>query len=336
MNRSSRIELALNVLAFATVIIVCGTYLATQAYHWKPLQDTKTAYVSLTDSNLILEDTGVFVSGIRIGKVADVRIKPDGATVVLEYDADNSLPADSVLSIGLQSALGEPYLNFTPGTSGGPSLKNGATIAAENLEEPESIPGIFNQISTMSSVFDAGPMSGILKSFAEALDGTEGSLDRITDGTALPHLFFTLADRSTVRELTDSNKEGLWARRTWEALRALDDYARYQLENPGTGLGLHEYLRQPPDGYAAVPVRRLASGESDSVRRRDKLSDKRIFPVPAEVDPSGEAPMFAHFRLDGEYGICARLYFLPDLGPGTTNRIYIGYIGRHLPVHSTN
>ncbi|MCF8587022.1 MlaD family protein [Gordonia liuliyuniae] len=185
MNRSSRIELALNVLAFATVIIVCGTYLATQAYHWKPLQDTKTAYVSLTDSNLILEDTGVFVSGIRIGKVADVRIKPDGATLVLEYDADNSLPADSVLSIGLQSALGEPYLNFTPGTSGGPSLKNGATIAAENLEEPESIPGIFNQISTMSSVFDAGPMSGILKSFAEALDGTEGSLDRITDGTRL-------------------------------------------------------------------------------------------------------------------------------------------------------
>ena len=167
-------------------------------------------------------------------------------------------------------------------------------------------------------------------------ESVEELLDRITDGTALPHLFFTLADRSTVRELTDSNKEGLWARRTWEALRALDDYARYQLENPGTGLGLHEYLRQPPDGYAAVPVRRLASGESDSVRRRDKLSDKRIFPVPAEVDPSGEAPMYAHFRLDGEYGICPRLYFLPDLGPGTTNRIYIGYIGRHLPVHSTN
>ncbi|WOC13101.1 MlaD family protein [Gordonia sp. MP11Mi] len=185
MNRNSRIELALNVIAFTVVIIVCGGYLATQAYHWKPLQDTKTAYVSLTDSNLILQDTGVFVSGIRIGKVADVRIKPDGATLVLEYDADNSVPADSTLSVGLQSALGEPYLNFTPGTSGGPALENGATIAAENLEEPESIPGIFNQISTMSSVFDAGPMSGILKSIAEALDGTEGSLDRISDGTRL-------------------------------------------------------------------------------------------------------------------------------------------------------
>ncbi|MGO3326404.1 MlaD family protein [Gordonia sp. (in: high G+C Gram-positive bacteria)] len=185
MNRSSRIELALNVIAFATVIIVCGAYLATQAYHWRPLQDTKTAYVGVTDTNLVLEDTGVFVSGVRIGKVSDVRIQPDGATLVLRYDAANSLPADSVLSVGLQSALGEPYLNFAPGSRGGPALENGATIAAKNLDEPESIPGIFDKISTMSSVFDAGPMSGILESVAQALDGTEGSLDRISDGTRL-------------------------------------------------------------------------------------------------------------------------------------------------------
>lgn len=185
MNRNTRIELALNVIAFTVVIVVCGAYLAVSAYHWRPLQDTKTAYVSVTDTNLVLEQTGVFVSGVRVGEVADVRIKPDGATLVLEYDAAHTLPADSVLSIGLQSALGEPYLNFTPGTGDGPPLRNGATVAAENLSEPESIPGIFDRISTMSSVFDAGPMSGILKSVSQALDGTDGSLDRITDGTRL-------------------------------------------------------------------------------------------------------------------------------------------------------
>ncbi|MFC7742213.1 hypothetical protein ACFQXA_16540 [Nocardiopsis composta] len=164
----------------------------------------------------------------------------------------------------------------------------------------------------------------------------EELLDRITDEQTLPNLFFTIEDRDTVRELTGSRKEGLWVTRAWEALLALDDYARYQLEHPSSGLGFHDYLREPPDGYAAIPVRRLASRESDTVRNRDKFSDKRVFRVPQEVSPDGEVTMLAHIKLDSEYGICPRLYFYPDLGPGTTNRIYIGYLGRHLPVQGTN
>ncbi|TQN32572.1 hypothetical protein FHX37_2547 [Haloactinospora alba] len=164
----------------------------------------------------------------------------------------------------------------------------------------------------------------------------EELLERITDGSGFPHLFFTITDHDTVRELTGHRKENLWVARAWEALLALDDYARYQLDHPGNGLSLHDYLREPPDGYRAVPVRRFASRESDHVRTRDKLSGKRVFPVPREVDPSGEVPMFAHIKLDTEYGVCPRLYFYPHLGPRTTNRVYVGYLGRHLPVQRTN
>ncbi|MDA2811686.1 hypothetical protein O4J56_13680 [Nocardiopsis sp. RSe5-2] len=164
----------------------------------------------------------------------------------------------------------------------------------------------------------------------------EELLERITDRSNFPHLYFTIEDRDTVRELTGSRKEKLWVTRAWEALLALDDYARYQLANPGSGLGFHDYLREPPNGYRAVPVKRLASRESDTVRNRDKLSDKRVFKVPEEVSPTREVPMYAHIKLDSEYGICPRLYFYSDLGPGTTNRIYIGYLGRHLPVQGTN
>ena len=185
MNRGSKIELSLNVIAFAVVIAVCGWYLASQAYHWNPFEKSKYAYVEVSDTNLVLQDTGVFISGVRVGKVDDVRLQPDGATLVLKYDAANSLPADSTLSIGLQSALGEPYLNFTPGTPGGPRLENGAQITTEQFDEPESIPGIFNQISSMSSLFAADPMAGLLKTVSEALDGTEESLDRLSEGTTL-------------------------------------------------------------------------------------------------------------------------------------------------------
>ncbi|MDA8371774.1 MAG: hypothetical protein M0026_18170 [Nocardiopsaceae bacterium] len=164
----------------------------------------------------------------------------------------------------------------------------------------------------------------------------EDLLDRITEDWRFPHLFFTIEDRDTVRELTGSRKESLWVARAWEALLALNDYARYQLEHPDSSLSFHAYLREPPDGYHAIPVRRLAAQESDHVRNRDKLSEKRVFTVPEEVHPSGEVPMFAHIKLDTEYGICPRLYFYPHLGPQTTNRIYIGYLGRHLPIQHSN
>ncbi|QRN80512.1 MAG: hypothetical protein JK586_02640 [Nocardiopsis sp. BM-2018] len=160
-------------------------------------------------------------------------------------------------------------------------------------------------------------------------------LERITDGTALPHLFFTIEDQ-TVYELSDSRKEGLWVTRAWEALLALNDYARYQFDNPGSGLGFHSYLRDPPDGYRVIPVKRLASQESDYVRNRGKLNEKRVFRVPTEVHPAGRVPMYAHIKLDIEYGICPRLYFYPHLGPDTTNRVYVGYLGRHLPVQQSN
>lgn len=160
-------------------------------------------------------------------------------------------------------------------------------------------------------------------------------LERVTDGSALPHLFFTI-EAQTVYELSDSRKEALWVTRTWEALLALNDYARYQFDNPGSGLGFHSYLKETPDGYQVIPVKRLASQESDYVRNRGKLNDKRLFRVPEEVEPSGRVPMYAHIKLDIEYGICPRLYFYPDLGPDTTNRVYIGYLGRHLPVQQSN
>lgn len=160
-------------------------------------------------------------------------------------------------------------------------------------------------------------------------------LERITDDSVLPHLYFTIED-ATVYELSDSRKEPLWVTRAWEALLALNDYARYQFDNPGSGLNFHSYLRETPDGYEVIPIKRLASQESDYVRNRGKLNDKRVFRVPEEVEPSGRIPMYAHIKLDIEYGICPRLYFYPDLGPDTTNRVYIGYLGRHLPVQQSN
>ncbi|MEE4021611.1 MlaD family protein [Gordonia sp. PKS22-38] len=185
MNPQTYRELALNVAAFVTVIVLCGGYLATQAYDWDPFEEPKTAEMGVTNTGLILSGTGVFVSGVRIGEVREVQIQREGANLVLEYENAQQIPADSTVEIGLQSALGEPYINFSGGSFSGPALPDGAVIEAEQIAEPESIPGIFEEISTMSSAIAAGPMAGVLKTVSEALDGTEPALGQISDGTRL-------------------------------------------------------------------------------------------------------------------------------------------------------
>ncbi|MDY6808686.1 MAG: MlaD family protein [Actinomycetota bacterium] len=185
MNPQTIRELILNVVAFVVVLILGGGYLATQAYNWRPFEEPKTVQMSVANTGLILSGTGVFASGVRIGEVREVQLARQGATLILDYDSDQEIPIDSTVEIGLQSALGEPYINFTSGTYAGPALPDGAVISAEQIAEPESIPGIFEEISTMSTAIAAGPMAGVLKTVSEALDGTEPSLDRISDGTRL-------------------------------------------------------------------------------------------------------------------------------------------------------
>lgn len=159
-------------------------------------------------------------------------------------------------------------------------------------------------------------------------------LGRITSGE-LPHLVFTL-DEGPVHDLAlDRAKEALWVGRAWEALEALEDWCRYQQDHPEEGVGFYLYLTQAPAGYRVIPPRRLGTTESEAVRSNERLAALRVFTVPADLAPAGQAPMFAHIKLDVDYGICPRLHFLPH-PEGLVPRVVVGYLGRHLPVVSTN
>ncbi|GAB11788.1 Mce family protein [Gordonia araii NBRC 100433] len=178
-------ELIFNIVVFVAVVTLCGAYLAIAVYRWNPLEKTSTVTMKLSDTNLILDGTGVFVNGVRVGAVSNVDLTPAGASVRLTYPADVKIPVDTPLQIGLQSALGEPYLNFMPSATAGPFLRDGDTVAARNIAEPESIPGIFDQMQNMLAVVAVDPLADLLRTAWEALEGTDEATGRISDGTRL-------------------------------------------------------------------------------------------------------------------------------------------------------
>ncbi|MFT3900981.1 MAG: MlaD family protein [Gordonia sp. (in: high G+C Gram-positive bacteria)] len=184
MSKVTR-ELIFNVVVFTTVVALCGAYLAISVYRWHPFEKTSTVTMKVKDTNLILDKTGVFVSGVRVGEVSKVDLTPDGASVRLRYPTSTKIPSTAPLTIGMQSALGEPYINFEPASSTGPFLKDGDTVAAENLVEPESIPGMFDHFQEMMAVVAVDPLSTLLREAWEALEDTDEATGRLSDGSRL-------------------------------------------------------------------------------------------------------------------------------------------------------
>ncbi|GLF99599.1 hypothetical protein [Streptomyces yaizuensis] len=128
--------------------------------------------------------------------------------------------------------------------------------------------------------------------------------------------------------------EPVWRRRTWEALCALDAYARAKAER-GSGLLPHlsAYLAWE-EAPVPLPRGRYSANESQYVLNTARLREMRMLPVPRAVHPAGRVLMAEHIRIGSGKPPAPRLHFHDHTsGDG---RIYVGHIGNHLRNASTN
>lgn len=140
-------------------------------------------------------------------------------------------------------------------------------------------------------------------------------------------------DPAKALELDARNSDGAWAEQCWKALLALNDYA--ELSRAGRFEGhIERYLMATPLGLHGFSARRHARIETAEVANTAKYRRPRMLPVPKEVDPSGKAYMEAHFKISQSGTVSPRMHYLDDTAH--TGRIYVGYIGRHLPTSRTN
>ncbi|WP_100444041.1 hypothetical protein [Glycomyces xiaoerkulensis] len=125
-----------------------------------------------------------------------------------------------------------------------------------------------------------------------------------------------------------------WTGKAWDALRALDAYAAARTEERFTG-GFYDWCGRPLPGQPAITPTMVSMKESDSVSGRPKYRAARTFRVPTHVDPSGRVYMPSHIKLRRVGTPAPRMHFLDDAG-GPTGKIWIGYLGDHLPNTRTN
>ena len=144
----------------------------------------------------------------------------------------------------------------------------------------------------------------------------------------LQHLVVGAVDQDAA-ELDVQPGASLYAAKTWDALLALDSYAGARSSGAFSG-GFRQWCMEPPDDGIAISARAVAMNESETVETTPALRTKRVFRVPAQVSADGRQYMPAHVKLVKRGEAAPRLYFHDDSG-GATSKVYVGYVGRHLP-----
>lgn len=136
-------------------------------------------------------------------------------------------------------------------------------------------------------------------------------------------------DAAATEMLDEFDTVNLAAKKCWDGLLALHDYARATAAGDHSG-SLFNYLQLTPDGYQGFAVSNFAAVESESTRGRRDLAEQRRFPVPTNVVSSGTVLMWPHLKL-GQIGrVSPRLHFHDDVA--RSGKVYVGYIGRHLQI----
>lgn len=152
---------------------------------------------------------------------------------------------------------------------------------------------------------------------------------------SLRHIVIGDTDSAATRlDLHHSAQCRTWAAKAWDALRALDDFAKARSRGEFSG-GFYDWCANGSPGRFTIPAGMVSMHESRSVVNRSKFSGPRTFAVSPEVNPGGQVLMEAHVKLRSVGYPAPRMYFHDDSG-GVTGKIWVGYLGDHLPNTRTN
>lgn len=142
----------------------------------------------------------------------------------------------------------------------------------------------------------------------------------------VPNVIFT-ADRGAVEALDANLKAGNYARRAWDALLALNDYAIATVSGDWAG-NFYAWCKDTPTGRRGLQVGLVALKESQTTM--SGFGKYRILPCPPEVDPTRWICMEAHVKVGDGSPPAPRIHFHDDTS-GATGKIIVGWLGKHLP-----
>jgi phospholipid/cholesterol/gamma-HCH transport system substrate-binding protein len=179
-------------------------------------QGTKTVSAVFDSVAGLDNKSSVRVAGVRVGKVKDVRLRPDGkAEVELEIDKDVQLHGNAFARIANLGLLGEKYVEIVPGSPNAPVIPEEQHIVLRGTE-PASMDDVTNQISAIAT-----DVKAITESVRGVIGGPQGQ-QRLND---IVENVRTITEQ--VRDLVAVNRSNVDA--TMANARAISESLRIEI-----------------------------------------------------------------------------------------------------------
>ncbi|MFD7684890.1 hypothetical protein [Streptomyces sp. NPDC059781] len=204
---------------------------------------------------------------------------------------------------------------------------NETLLIAEYDEQYRELHSVRAQLQVLRrQMVELGAAAAAYTPLTAPEDGPESFEELLHRIGSLPRLHFT-GSRKVTLDLDAQAYGSSWVRMTWDALLALEDFARAATAGQ-VGRDFKQWCADAPGGVRTISPRKIVRDESKSVKGNSSWRRQRTFPVPEHVDPARKVFMGAHVRVGGGNTIAPRLHYFD--GSCTEYGIYIGYIGPHL------
>ncbi|WP_067823184.1 MlaD family protein [Nocardia inohanensis] len=168
----------------------------------------------LTNSGSLGAKSPVLLSGVRVGEITSVRNGDGGVQVRMRVRDDHRIPVASTVTIENLSALGEPYVQFTPQKgSAAPYLSDGQQIDTRAVRTPTSIPEVARQVTHLMGQLDPQTIASVIDTFAQGLAGTETVVPQLSRATSL--LAATLLARTDAVRTMFTDLQTIGGRMEW-------------------------------------------------------------------------------------------------------------------------
>lgn len=180
-----------------TVFSVIGWRIGAQRYH---------ITVMLPRAGGVYPAANVTYRGVSVGRVAALRLLPDGVAADLAIDPGVKIPANSSAAVKELSAIGEQYLDLVPSGPGGANLSAGSVIPLSRSSVPTSIDTALIDFSRLLSTIDPHDIETLNQAFATGLGGTGNDIRTTIESSQKLISAITAAEPATVQLIVGGNQ----------------------------------------------------------------------------------------------------------------------------------
>ena len=163
----------------SVAIVVTGAAVAVSRS--APTYELQAVFAS---ADGLFAGNSVEILGVPSGTVRSVTNVGDAVRVAMTLDGDRRVPVGAHAALVSPNLLGEPSIELSPGYTGGPSLRPGATIAESDTSVPVSTDRLLRDLQAFLSKIDPTATGNLITNLATDLAGQGTGINALLGNAA--------------------------------------------------------------------------------------------------------------------------------------------------------